>query len=127
MNLNQVTLPVTDMDAASAFYRQLGFIQIVETPHYARSECPEGDSTFSLSLSEDAFDNGAIIYFESERLDEWVDALILRGVEFDQPPTDMRYLWREAVLRDPSGNTIKLYHAGINRRHPPWRVERKAD
>lgn len=124
MNLNQVTLPVDDMKAATAFYRRLGFTQIVDTPHYARFECPEGDSTFSLSLSEDAFDNGAIIYFNSDRLDEWVADLVEIGIEFDQLPTDMRYLWREAVLRDPSGNRIKLYHAGENRRHPPWRVER---
>lgn len=28
MNLNQVTLPVKDMDAATSFYRKLGFLQI---------------------------------------------------------------------------------------------------
>jgi len=123
MNLNQVTLPVEDMHKAADFYRRLGFIQIVDTPHYARFECPEGDSTFSLSLSENPFRNGAIIYFESERLDDWVAELAGKGIEFDQMPTDMRYLWREAILRDPSGNRIKLYHAGKNRRFPPWRVE----
>lgn len=123
MKLNQVTLPVRDMDSATGFYRRLGFVQIVETPHYARFECPDGGSTFSLSLSEGEFSNGAIIYFESERLDEWVDELVARGIEFEQMPADMRYLWREALLRDPSGNRIKLYHAGENRRYPPWRVE----
>jgi len=126
MNLNQVTLPVTDMGRATAFYRTLGFVQIVETPHYARFECPEGEATFSLASSEHPVDNGAIIYFESDRLDAWVQELIARGIEFDQPPTDMRYLWREAVLTDPCGNRIKLYHAGENRRYPPWRVERRA-
>lgn len=123
MNLNQVTLPVHDMDAATAFYRLLGFTQIVDSPHYARFECPDGGSTFSLALCEDAFSNGAVIYFESERLDDWVADLVQRGIEFEQMPTDMRYLWREAVLHDPSGNKIKLYYAGNNRRHPPWRVE----
>src|SRR6056297_3149257 len=59
----------------------------------------------------------------TSRVDDWVEELVERGIEFDQPPTDMRYLWREAVLHDPSGNRIKLYHAGDNRRHPPWRVE----
>ena len=127
MNLNQVTLPVRDMGAATAFYRRLGFVQIVDTPHYARFECPEGEATFSLSLSEEESVNGAIIYFESERLDDWVGELTAKGIEFDQMPTDMRYLWREAVLRDPSGNTIKLYHAGDNRRYPPWRVEIRND
>jgi hydroxymethylpyrimidine/phosphomethylpyrimidine kinase len=32
-------------------------------------------------------------------------------------------MWREARLRDPSGNTIFLYKAGEARRFPPWRME----
>ena len=123
MRLNQITLPVRDMDEATAFYRRLGFVQIVDTPHYARFECAEGGSTFSLSLNEDDFSNGAIVYFENDRLDEWVEELAAEGIHFDRMPTDMRYLWREAVLHDPSGNKIKLYHAGENRRNPPWRAE----
>ena len=47
MNLNQVTLPVNNMDMSTKFYRDLGFTQIVDTPHYDRFECPEGDVTFS--------------------------------------------------------------------------------
>jgi hydroxymethylpyrimidine/phosphomethylpyrimidine kinase len=35
----------------------------------------------------------------------------------------MPWLWREARLRDPSGNEICLYHAGANRRFPPWRIK----
>ena len=54
MNLNQVTLPVNNMEKSTEFYRTLGFTQIVDTPHYARFECPEGDSTFSLSLENTA-------------------------------------------------------------------------
>jgi catechol 2,3-dioxygenase-like lactoylglutathione lyase family enzyme len=56
MNLNQITLPVTDMEISTKFYRDLGFTQIVDTPHYARFECPDGDSTFSLSLDRGEFD-----------------------------------------------------------------------
>ncbi len=126
MNLNQVTLPVNDMEKASRFYLTLGFTQIVDTPHYARFECPGGGATFSLSLAESSFENGSIIYFESEKLDEWVDDLKLKGIEFEQNPTDQSYLWREATLRDPSGNKIKLYWAGEARLNPPWRVEKRA-
>lgn len=122
MNLNQVTLPVDDMPKAVAFYQQLGFLLIVDTPHYARFECPEGDATFSLSLSEENFSNGAIIYFEHPQLDKWVTQLKNEGIEFDQLPEDMSYLWREAMLRDPAGNKIKLFYAGENRLNPPWRV-----
>ena len=46
MRMNQVTLPVRDMDEAAAFYRMLGFVQIVDTPHYTRFECPEGAPHF---------------------------------------------------------------------------------
>ena len=125
MDMNQVTLPVGDVEEAAAFYRRLGFTQIVDTAHYARFECPDGDGTFSLSLAGEEFRNGAIIYFEHRDLDAWVSELIERGVEFDEMPADKRYLWREASLRDPAGNRIKLYWAGEARRFPPWRVERR--
>ena len=126
MNLNQVTLPTVDMEEATEFYRRMGFLQIVDTPHYARFECTEGSSTFSLSLDASGRENTAVIYFEHESLDKLVSTLKEKGIEFDQDPTDMGYLWREAVLHDPSGNKIKLYWAGENRLNPPWRVERHA-
>ena len=122
MNLNQVTLPVNDMSAATEFYQTLGFTLIVDTPHYARFECPEGNSTFSLSLETDVGNHGAVIYFEHEQLDQWVAELQQKGIEFTQLPTDQRYLWREAILFDPANNKIKLYWAGENRLNPPWRV-----
>ncbi|QZO15390.1 VOC family protein [Pseudoalteromonas piscicida] len=125
MDLNQVTLPVDDIDAACLFYRKLGFTQIVDTPHYARFECPEGNATFSLSLETPPINNGAVIYFEHEQLDEWVTELEGRGIIFEQLPTEQRYLWREAILFDPAGNKIKLYWAGENRLDPPWRVALK--
>ncbi|GAA5525364.1 hypothetical protein Maes01_01933 [Microbulbifer aestuariivivens] len=123
MNLNQITLPARDMAASTAFYRRLGFVQIVDTPHYARFECPEGGATFSLQLAQEACHNGAVIYFEHEALDALVQELQQRGVAFAQLPEDMRWRWREAVLFDPSGNKVKLYWAGEDRRYPPWRSE----
>ena len=124
MNLNQVTLPTNNMGETTAFYRTMGFLQIVDTPHYTRFECPEGNSTFSLSLDVEDGSNTSVIYFESEKLDQLALTLKAKGIVFDQEPTDMDYLWREAVLHDPSGNKIKLYWAGENRLNPPWRVER---
>lgn len=126
MNLNQVSLPVTDMAKATLFYRKMGFLQIVDSPHYARFECPEGGASFSLMLTSTPFSNGSIIYFETEKLDALVGDLKAKGFEFEQEPTNMRYLWREAILHDPSGNKIKLYWAGENRLNPPWRVEHRA-
>ena len=126
MNMNQVTLPVRDMDRAAQFYRTMGFLQIVDSPHYARFECTEGKSSFSLSLDSRDVENASVIYFEHEDLDGLVGLLKDKGLVFDQDPIDMRYLWREAVLHDPSGNKIKLYWAGENRLNPPWRVQLQA-
>ena len=125
MDLNQVTLPVANMEIATEFYRRMGFLQIVDTPHYARFECTEGEATFSLLLDVTTSDRSATIYFEHEALDDLVAGLKERGIEFSQEPTDMDYRWREAILFDPAGNKIKLYWAGEDRRNPPWRVERR--
>ena len=123
--MNQVTLPVKNMDTAVKFYLTLGFTQIVDTPHYARFSCPKGNSTFSLALDESDYSNGAVIYFETEKLDSLVDELVQKGVVFDQLPTEQRYLWKEAILKDPSGNKIKLFWAGENRLSPPWKVNKR--
>ncbi len=125
MNLNQITLPVKDIEEAVSFYLTLGFTQIVDSPHYARFTCPSGDATFSLVLDKEEYSNGAVIYFEHEALDELVDSLIKKGIEFEQLPTQQRYLWKEAIVKDPSGNKIKLYWAGDNRLNPPWKVEKR--
>ena len=126
MNLNQIRLPVSNMIEAVSFYQALGFLQIVDSAHYARFESIDGDATFSLSLEEGELNNGAVIYFETEKLDQVCTHLQSKGIVFSQQPTDMSYLWREAILYDPSGNKIKLYWAGENRLNPPWRVQSSA-
>ena len=123
MNLNQITIPVANMANSIKFYRDLGLIQIVDTPHYARFSCPEGDASFSLSLTEDEPINSTVIYFEHKELDSYVRKLQKKGFEFSQLPTDQRYLWREAILFDPSNNKVKLYWAGENRLNPPWKLK----
>ena len=124
MNLNQVTLPALDIAVSAAFYRRMGFMQIVDSPHYARFECPVGDATFSLHrVGRLADDTGVTVYFEDPQLDALVGRLQAEGFEFIVPATDQRYLWREARLKDPAGNLLCLFWAGDNRKNPPWRVE----
>lgn len=122
MNMNQVTLASSDIEASKRFYLTLGFILIVDTPHYLRFACSEEGATFSLVAADHA-SKGVSLYFEEEKLDDKVSELIARGIQFEQEPEDKPYLWREAVLRDPSGNKLVLYWAGENRLNPPWRVK----
>lgn len=118
MKLNQVTVGVTDYDAAVEFYTRLGLTRIVESPpRYARFETPGGE-TFSIHVAEQVSAT-TTVYFEVEDVDSFVAALDLPLIH---PPTDQEWLWREARLADPSGNVICIYHAGENRRFPPWRV-----
>ena len=124
MNLNQVTLPVLEVAPAMAFYQRLGLRLIVDAlPRYVRFECPDGESTLSLEqASERGAGPGQVIYFECEHLDETVERLRAADIAFDSLPADQPWLWREARLRDPGGNSLCLYWAGRNRRYPPWRV-----
>lgn len=120
--LNQITLPADDYAASVAFYRLLGLRQIVDSPDdfYARFEAGNG-VTFSIHGGV-GMAGAATIYLESLALDAWVADLQAAGLVFEQLPRDEDWRWREARLRDPAGNSICLYHAGEDRRFPPWRL-----
>lgn len=124
MNLNQITVPSTNMPSSVLFYKRLGLHLIVNAaPKYVRFECPQGDSTFSIHLADKVTENQApVVYFETQKLDDEVLRLQELGIEFDLLPTDQSWGWREARLKDPSGNQIILYYAGENRKNPPWRI-----
>lgn len=124
MNLNQITVPSLNLSVAVPFYQTLGLRLIVEAlPHYARFECPDGNATFSIHLTDSLpKGEGVLVYFECANLDEKVIELKSKGVSFDQDPIDQRWLWREARLKDPDGNRLILFYAGENRQNPPWRI-----
>ena len=122
MRLNQVTVAVADIERAVAFYRLLGLELIVHAPRYARFVCPDGGSTFSVHRADLVVPSSTVVYFECDDLDERVCALEANGVTFASPPTDQTWAWREARLCDPDGNPSCLFHAGVNRVDPPWKV-----
>ena len=119
--LNQVTVPARDLAASERFYRLLGLRQVVRaSPRYARFET-EGGATFSIATDEGY--TAPVAYFECGDLDVTVAYLQQQGVKFEQDPKDEPWGWREARLRDPAGNAIRLYQAGEMRRFPPWRLD----
>jgi hydroxymethylpyrimidine/phosphomethylpyrimidine kinase len=123
MDLNQITLPCHDYAASVRFYQALGLRQIVDSPpRYARFETTGGATLSVHAVDELAAPSGVVVYFEVEDVDATVSALVAAGIEFDSGPTDQDWLWREARLTDPAGNELCIYHAGENRRYPPWRV-----
>jgi catechol 2,3-dioxygenase-like lactoylglutathione lyase family enzyme len=125
MNLNQVTIYCRETRETAEFYQKLGLRLIVDSlPRYARLECPDGDATLSVHFTDVAETSSSVVlYFECEDLDARVAKLKHDGIELEEKIKDQTWLWREAYLRDPAGNRICLYHAGENRRNPPWRVK----
>lgn len=92
-------------------------------PHYARFECPAGEATFSVHQVEYLpSGEGTWVYFETDQPDELVQALQVKGLDFEQLPQDQPWLWQEVRLRDPDHNLVILYFAGTNRKSPPWLV-----
>ena len=123
--LNQVTLTVNNYAKSVDFYRKLGLKQIVDSPEnqYARFETG-GGATLSIQADpEEEIASTTAVYLECDDLDDQVERLARAGIPFEHGPRNQPWLWREARLRDPSGNIIFLYKAGESRRFPPWRVD----
>lgn len=124
MRLNQVMVSVRDLEPSIVFYRTLGLNLIVKSDDYARFECVDGGSTFSVHVNPSAKGvSDTLVYFERDDLDETVARLKAKGLTFETDPVDQPWRWREAYLRDPTGNLICLFHAGGIRRNPPWRLK----
>ena len=116
MNLNQITIVVDDFEKAVSFYTRLGLRLIVSARgEYARFEMPDtsaGQTTLSLHLGPRPSDNGAVLYFEIDNVDDTFRRLSDAGIAFDGVPIDQPWLWREVRFTDPAGNRLCLYHAG---------------
>ncbi|MBY9064701.1 bifunctional hydroxymethylpyrimidine kinase/phosphomethylpyrimidine kinase [Sphingomonas yunnanensis] len=118
--LNHVTLPMTDHAATLAFYRGLGLTPIVASgARYARFESA-GGTTLSIEAAHEIA-GAPVVFLEVADVDAAVAHARAAGVVADEA-RDRPWGWREARLRDPSGNAVCLYQAGENRRFPPWRL-----
>jgi hydroxymethylpyrimidine/phosphomethylpyrimidine kinase len=123
--LNQVTVTGNNYRRSVEFYRTLGLRQIVDSPEngYARFETA-GGATLSVQIDPDETVSATTaVYLECDDLDERTEELARNGLVFEHGPRNQPWMWREARLRDPSGNIIFLYKAGEARRFPPWRIE----
>lgn len=123
MDLNQTMIEVRDFHESVAFYTTLGMRLIVsDRDEYARFELPSGSTTFSFFVSENPAPGTTVLYFEVDDIDAKYKEFCALGIKFDTPPKDQDYRWRTANFKDPSGNNLCLFHAGIDRRFPPWRI-----
>lgn len=128
LRLNQITLAAKDMAASVLFYEKLGLKRIVDSaPRYVRFEFPDDgqgtQATLSLHTAQTDFTHTPdipLIYFEVDDVEAFLAEKDLKPLT---TPEMKSYLWFEADIEDPSGNRIRLFTAGENRRFPPWRIE----
>jgi catechol 2,3-dioxygenase-like lactoylglutathione lyase family enzyme len=127
-NIYLVTLWVTDQDEARRFYiDNLGFVERTDVSMgdgfrwvtIAHPDHPELEVTLMVPgppLDDEladairrALDKGSMGGFGLQTTDcrKTYDALVAKGVEFIQPPSDRPY-GVEAVMRDNSGNWLSL-------------------
>jgi len=128
LRLNQVTLAAKDMAASVLFYEKIGLKLIVDSaPRYVRLEFPDDghgtQATLSLHSAQTDFvpsHDAPLIYFEVDDVQSFLNE---NGLTPLTTPEMKSYLWFEADIEDPSGNRIRLFTAGENRRFPPWRLK----
>ena len=70
MDLNQITIEVSDFQRSLDFYLKLGLRLIVSArDEYARFELPSGSPTFSLHISDQPLVGRTVFYFEVDDVD----------------------------------------------------------
>ncbi len=88
MNLNQITIPSTNVSRVINFYRQLGLVLIVYTNQtYAIFEAPQGETTFRIHFSETILESEIWIYFEVKDGAEKITELQKKGIIFEMDET----------------------------------------
>lgn len=107
--IDAVWLPVSDMERATAFYRDTLGLK-VQDHDGDWAEVTAGDQTIGLNGTESpGGDGGAVIAFGVEGgIDDVVSKLESKGVEFVGGVSD--HPWgRIAPFKDPDGNDLQLY------------------
>ena len=105
--------------AASYLHYVKGFnVAVIDCDYPQHSIVEMRERDLKLALEDEHYKR--LAYEQFTRLQQ-------QGIKFDLEPTDQRWGWREAHLRDPDGNRLILFHAGEFRKNPPWRVGGSCD
>ncbi len=110
--LGQISLSVTDIDRAVAFYRDLlGLKFLFQFPNFAFFDC--GGVRLMLDIPEGSGErHSSVLYFKVSQIEESYQMLAGRGVPFDEKPHLIarmpdHELWM-AFFRDPDKNILAL-------------------
>jgi catechol 2,3-dioxygenase-like lactoylglutathione lyase family enzyme len=113
-----VSVPVSDQERAKAFYVDTLGLELQRDDDSVPGirwvqVAPEGGSTaLTLVTWFESMAPGSLrgLVLRSSELQADYEALVAKGVEFDEPPQQQPWA-TEAVLRDPDGNSLVLQQA----------------
>lgn len=111
-HVGQIALPVDDLEAAVAFYRDTLGVSFIAQPsaNLAFFDCD--GVRLMLSTGSGNAGTGCTLYFRVADIDRRYVELTDRGVAFDGPPQVIHsaadYELRMAFFRDPAGNLLAL-------------------
>src|SRR5687768_4352036 len=110
VRLGHVTLRVRDLATARDWYaHNLGLRDVARRPDFVLLGAEDGPR-LGLRAGEPVGDPDRVhLHFEVADVDALYEAIRLRGVAFESPPTNMPWGFRIATLRDPDGHTVALY------------------
>jgi predicted enzyme related to lactoylglutathione lyase len=109
-----ISIPVTDQQAAKAFYLKLGFKVMVEAPfeggaNWIQMCLPDGSTSISLVNWFPKLTPGSIQGFviKCDDIDASIAELAAKGIEVAAP--DKTPWGRFATVKDPDGNAWSLH------------------
>jgi methylmalonyl-CoA/ethylmalonyl-CoA epimerase len=112
--IGQIAVPVQDLDAAVAFYRDtLGLPFLFRAPPgLAFFDCAGVRLLLSIPETNEIARHSSVIYFKVDDIQAAYQALCERGAPFDDEPhmiaqMETYDLWM-AFLRDPAGNLLGI-------------------
>jgi methylmalonyl-CoA/ethylmalonyl-CoA epimerase len=111
--LGQISLSVTNIDRAVAFYRDLvGLKFLFQFPNLAFFDCGGVRLMLDIPEEEGGERHSSVLYFKVTQIEEAFQMLTSRGVPFDEKPHLIarmpdHELWM-AFFRDPDKNILAL-------------------
>lgn len=133
ITIHHAFLPQTDPDAALGFYRDLLGFEVLNDVGYEDMRwitvAPAGDPTTSIVLHPPAVDPGiteeehrtileliakgsyGALTLATPDLDALFEKLAAGGADIVQEPMDQDYGVRDAAVRDPAGNLLRINQA----------------
>jgi len=106
--VTKIVFPVVDIDAATGFYRSLGFEVESYDGGYAWVS-HRGGEVLHLALTPELTpaDNRAAGYFHVQDAADWHSSWSAAGVDVGEL-IDQPWEMREFVITDPSGNRLRI-------------------